>query len=68
MADLATPSAAAMSTMDAKADLTAASKAPVSKPDRPDEGEFKKLLAQAEKDLATVQDRQVRDSLIGSAR
>ncbi|KAF2157828.1 hypothetical protein K461DRAFT_274057 [Myriangium duriaei CBS 260.36] len=58
MADLATPSAATMSTMDAKADVAATSKTAVSKPDRPDEDSFKKSLAQAEKELAAVQEKQ----------
>ncbi|GAM86540.1 hypothetical protein ANO11243_045540 [Dothideomycetidae sp. 11243] len=58
MADLATPSAAAITTMDANADTAATSKAGVSKPDRPDEESFKKALAQAEKELASVQERQ----------
>lgn len=59
MADLATPSAAAISTMDAKAD-TPATKTQVTKPERPDEDTYKKSLAEAEKELAAIQEKQVR--------
>lgn len=63
MAEFATPSAAAMATMDADADTSTASKVNVSKPERPDEEAYKKSLAEAEKELAAVQEKQV-----GSAR
>ncbi|PSK56939.1 hypothetical protein B9Z65_6563 [Elsinoe australis] len=56
MADLATPSAAKMSTIDAKADAPA--KTQVTKPERPDEETYKKELAKAEKELSAVQEKQ----------
>ena len=59
MADFATPSAATMTTMDASADVSTASKTQVTKPERPDEDSYKKALAAAEKALAEVQEKQV---------
>lgn len=56
MADLATPSAATMGTINAKADPS--SKSQVVKPERPDEDAYKKELAEAEKALSGVQERQ----------
>ena len=57
MADLATPSAATMSTINAKADAPN-TKPQVTKPERPDEDAYKKELAEAEKALTSVQERQ----------
>ncbi|KAK5009187.1 hypothetical protein LTR28_002229, partial [Elasticomyces elasticus] len=54
MADLATPSAAAISTMDAKP-----AKAPFTKPERPDEEQYKTELAKAEKELNASNERMV---------
>lgn len=59
MADLATPSAAAISTIDAKADPPTAGKTAVTRPERPDEATFKESLAKAEKELAAIQEKQV---------
>ncbi|GAB7355394.1 hypothetical protein MBLNU459_g5915t1 [Dothideomycetes sp. NU459] len=62
MADLATPSAAAMSTIDAGASTPApATKdkpAAVGKPDRPDQEAYDKELAKAQKELDTAVERQ----------
>ena len=68
MAELATPAAATMSTIDAGASKPASkpaskSKAPVAKPERPDEEQYKKSLAAAEKELQTAKDHLVRASL-----
>jgi len=61
MAELATPSAATMGTMNAGADGPPSAKAPFSsKPERPDEEAYKKELAEAEKALTSVQEKQVR--------
>ncbi|KAG8623910.1 hypothetical protein KVT40_008886 [Elsinoe batatas] len=57
MADLATPSAAKMGTINAKADGPSKSGG-VTKPERPDEESFRTALAKAEKELAAVQDKQ----------
>jgi hypothetical protein len=56
MADLATPSAAAMSTSDAGAQPKAA----FTKPEKPDQAEFDKNLAEAQKALDAAVERQVR--------
>ncbi|KAF4552463.1 Hypothetical protein D9617_10g074450 [Elsinoe fawcettii] len=58
MADLATPGAATMSTINAKADAPAASSGSKTKPERPDEESFRTALAKAEKELSAVQDKQ----------
>lgn len=66
MADLATPSAAAMSTMDAGASTPPVNgnkdkdRSVVSKPERPDQETYEKDLAKAQKDLDTAVQRQVR--------
>jgi len=61
MAELATPSAATMGTINAGADGPPSAKAPFSsKPERPDEEAYKKELAEAEKALTSIQEKQVR--------
>lgn len=57
MADIATPSAATMSTVDAGAEP--AQKGQKSKPEKPDEDQYKKDLAKAEKENATAQEELV---------
>lgn len=57
MADMATPSAATMSTIDAGAEPV--QKGQKSKPEKPDEEQYKKDLAKAEKDNAVAQDELV---------
>lgn len=59
MADLATPSSATIGTIDAGA-TTSQSKAAFSKPERPDQAEYEKTLAEAQKALDAAVDRQVR--------
>lgn len=62
MADLATPSAAAISTSGASNTAVADKKdkaAPVAKPERPDEEAYKTELSTAEKALKTAEDRMV---------
>ncbi|KAL8803762.1 MAG: hypothetical protein Q9182_002972 [Xanthomendoza sp. 2 TL-2023] len=56
MADLATPSAATMSTIDAGA-ARPAEKASKSKPEKPDEQQYKESLAKAEKEYTASQDK-----------
>jgi hypothetical protein len=65
MADLATPSAAAISTSGAsKTAIDSKDKAaPVAKPERPDEETYKSELSKAEKDLKTAEERMVRRCL-----
>ena len=61
MAEFATPSAAAMSTMDAGADApNGTSKPAVTKPEKPDEDAFKKAVEQARKALNDAQESSVR--------
>lgn len=63
MADLATPSAAAMTTMDASAETAAPSlevKQHAVKPEKPDEGVFKAALEKARKALTDAQASTVR--------
>lgn len=61
MADLATPSAAAISTVGAAKTAPASKdKAPVVKPERPDEEAYKTELAKREKDLKASEERLVR--------
>ena len=62
MADLATPSAATMSTIDAGSE-PAAEKAHKTKPERPDEEQYKESLTKAEKDYAAAQEKFVRLSI-----
>lgn len=65
MADLATPSAATMSTVNAGADPVPTStddskkKDKVEKPEKPDEAEFKATVAKAEKEHAAVMEKMV---------
>ncbi len=66
MAELATPSAATMSTSnaaEAPSTAPAADKTQKVKPERPDEEEFKADLAKAEKEHAAVQERLVGNML-----
>lgn len=60
MAEFATPSAAAMSTMDAGAETNGTSKPAVTKPEKPDEDVFKKAVEQARKALSDAQESSVR--------
>lgn len=57
MADLQTPSSAAMSTINAGADDT--NKLAKTKPEKPNEPQFKENLAKAEKDHAIAQEKVV---------
>lgn len=59
MADVATPSAATMSTIDAGSE-PAPNKATKTRPERPDEQQYKESLAKAEKDYAAAQEKFVR--------
>lgn len=61
MADIATPSAATMSTIDAGSE-PAPEKASKARPERPDEQQYKESLAKAEKDYAAAQEKFVRAS------
>ncbi|KAI4274006.1 MAG: hypothetical protein LQ337_004244 [Flavoplaca oasis] len=56
MADVATPSAATMSTIDAGSE-PAPNKATKTRPERPDEQQYKESLAKAEKDYAAAQEK-----------
>lgn len=58
MADLATPSAATMATANAGSESKDKA-APVAKPERPDEEQYKATLAKAEKELRVSEDRMV---------
>ena len=58
MADVATPSAATMSIMDAGAEPS--SKAQKTRPEKPDEQQYKENLAKAEKEHAAAQEKVVR--------
>ena len=58
MADVATPSAATMSTMDPGAEYSP--KAQKSRPEKPDEQQYKENLARAEKEHAAAQEKVVR--------
>ena len=60
MADVATPSAATMSIMDAGAEPSP--KVQKSRPEKPDEQQYKENLAQAEKEHAAAQEKVVRRS------
>lgn len=60
MADLATPSAAAITTMDSTAETAAPSlKQHATKPEKPDEGVFKTALEKARKALTDAQNSTV---------
>lgn len=63
MAELATPSAAQISTSGAA--KTAPKNAPVAKPEKPDEEAYKSELAKAEKDLKAAEERMVRVIIYG---
>lgn len=63
MADMATPSAATMSTIDAGAEPTQKAQKP--KPEKPDEEQYKKDLAKAEKDNASAQEEVVSRLIYG---
>ncbi|KAL8926374.1 MAG: hypothetical protein Q9208_002917 [Pyrenodesmia sp. 3 TL-2023] len=56
MADIATPSAAAMSTIDAGAE-PAPDKAQKTRPEKPDEAQYKESLSKAEKEHAAAQEK-----------
>ena len=58
MADIATPSAATMSTIDAGAEPT--EKSQKVKPEKPDESKYKEDLSKAEKEHAAAQEKMVR--------
>ena len=60
MADVGSPSAIAMSTSNAGAEPARDKSAPISKPERPDEEQYKSELAKAEKELRASEDRMVR--------
>ena len=57
MADVATPSAATMSTIDAGAEPSQKSQKP--RPEKPDEQKYKEDLAKAEKEHAASQEQMV---------
>ena len=57
MADIATPSAATMSTIDAGAEPVG--KTQKAKPEKPDESKYKEDLAKAEKEHAAAQEKVV---------
>ncbi len=59
MADIATPSAATMSTMDPGSE-PAPEKVSKARPERPDEQQYKESLAKAEKEYAAAQEKFVR--------
>ncbi|KAH0000189.1 hypothetical protein KCU78_g15500, partial [Aureobasidium melanogenum] len=63
MADLATPSAATMSTIDAGAQKPA-----FTKPERPDQAEYDKTLAEAQKALDAAVERQASCNLLKSIK
>ena len=63
MADVATPSAATMSTMDAGADNQVKTHKP--KPEKPDEGTFKEAVRVAEQVHAKAQEKFVCNPLNG---
>lgn len=64
MADLATPSAATMSTIDAgTATPPNKEKNTVAKPERPDEEQYKTDLAKADKELNASNERMVRSPI-----
>ncbi len=56
MADIATPSAAAMSTMDAGSEPIS-DKTQKVKPEKPDEAQYKENLSKAEKEHAAAQEK-----------
>ena len=58
MADAATPSAVAMSTMDAGSEPT--TKAQKTRPEKPDDAAYKQKLSQAEKEYLAAQEKFVR--------
>lgn len=58
MADIATPSAATMSTIDAGAEPS--QKTQKTKPEKPDEHKYKESLGKAQKEHAAAQEKVVR--------
>ena len=58
MADIATPSAATMSTIDAGAEPSP--KLQKSRPEKPDEEKYQEILARAEKEHKAAQEKVVR--------
>lgn len=56
MADISTPSAATMSTIDAGSEPVA-EKSQKTKPEKPDEQQYKESLAKAEKEYAAAQEK-----------
>lgn len=60
MADLATPSAATMGTIDAGASTPVNKQAVKAKPEKPDEEQYQKDLKKAEEEHKAAQDRYVR--------
>ena len=60
MADLATPSAATMSTIDAGAERPGRDQKQTGRPAKPDEEAYKKNLQKAEKEHAAAQEKLVR--------
>jgi len=60
MADVATPSAITMSTIDAGSEPT--QKAQKSKPEKPDEQHYQEILAKADKEHKAAQEKVVRSS------
>lgn len=56
MADISTPSAATMSTIDAGSEPVA-EKPQKTKPEKPDEQKYKESLAKAEKEYAAAQEK-----------
>lgn len=65
MADLATPSAAAMSTIDAGAEHPEKDQKQTGRPTKPDEDAYKKNLQRAEKEHAAAQEKIVCGHLLG---
>lgn len=59
MADIATPSAATMSTINAGSE-SVAERVPKTKPEKPDEQKYKESLAKAEAEYAVAQEEFVR--------
>ena len=67
MADLATPSAAIMSTMDAGSE-SKMDKIQKTRPEKPDEQQYKDSLAKADKEYAVAQDKLVRGTELSDSR
>lgn len=65
MADIATPSAATMSTIDAGAEHPEKEQKQTGRPTKPDEDAYKKNLQNAEKEHAAAQEKIVCGHLLG---